>query len=723
MQGQGKREIHEETRRPAASSSTIPTCEKPGPVRLGGGGNDWYLGANAVARGEGSDQVGLLMQCKGRLADGWMANKRCKVQGYHLKKQKGDTLYRSLRTAIRPVLHGPGIHVPSPPDNSDDVCEELETNSETCCYSGEDEDFACDAPPAFHTVRAEGFALKSRSDGRRGGEEDVIAEGSLAVSGGSPHISFPQHLQLDNHVLDPIYSQRLPDQGQWLRSPTSNMADKNRRRPTGMTEHEQLRRSAPPRPRAKLPNFSLFSLAYGTTFTAVRVPGWWKEGEGGHSGSFLSSPVNIAPLLHPKFIYHLIHCKGWANRVRFLAGSPRRSHVGNLSQVAVDKRVPLFLVLAFHHYSNFTSPHARKCSRFSLLSADQLCAILAETFQEERRKILSWYGRPQRRDNCSLWKAEQGQGQPHLSPHARPRPKEEPTKISGIITLAELRKMNICTMIHGERANPYSDPDKNREEISQDEKERPTWGAYRKQSAKLRPKSVISHQRRPLCICVAFLEGRNNMQVSHRDSEMKAPMLQERLLTPSEREDENVLGQEGEGERARALACVVDMCDPTRSRVVVPGWGFGKGVEISGRRVMGGGGISWLKTGNSLRPVAPLWLETRSEIGSRIDTENCCTIRVQSWTGDRDEFQFKPPKLVVRNLDPRSAAIVGKSKFVSFLISFSHFGTKIDESEIQNHEISLVQHFYIGTKIKLDPCSELGAFDLGSGKMLVQPDH
>ncbi|KAJ8872730.1 hypothetical protein PR048_026344 [Dryococelus australis] len=61
------------------------------------------------------------------------------------------------------------------------------------------------------------------------------------------------------------------------------------------------------------------------------------------------------------------------------------------------------------------------------------------------------------------------------------------------------------------------------------------------------------------------------------------------------------------------------------------------------------------------------------------------------------------------------------AKIVSYLILISHFETKIDESEIQNHEISLMQHFYIGTKIKLDPGSELGSFDLGSGKMLVQP--
>ncbi|KAJ8882795.1 hypothetical protein PR048_014609 [Dryococelus australis] len=48
MQGRGKREIPEKTRRPAASSGTIPTCEKPGgggdpagiePAR--GGGISW----------------------------------------------------------------------------------------------------------------------------------------------------------------------------------------------------------------------------------------------------------------------------------------------------------------------------------------------------------------------------------------------------------------------------------------------------------------------------------------------------------------------------------------------------------------------------------------------------------------------------------------------------------------------------------------------------------
>ncbi|KAJ8866043.1 hypothetical protein PR048_033567 [Dryococelus australis] len=60
------------------------------------------------------------------------------------------------------------------------------------------------------------------------------------------------------------------------------------------------------------------------------------------------------------------------------------------------------------------------------------------------------------------------------------------------------------------------------------------------------------------------------------------------------------------------------------------------------------------------------------------------------------------------------------AKFVSYIISISQIGTKIDKSEIQNHDFSLVLTLNIGTKIKLDPVSELESFDLGSGKMLVQ---
>ncbi|KAJ8882840.1 hypothetical protein PR048_014654 [Dryococelus australis] len=45
---------------------------------------------------------------------------------------------------------------------------------------------------------------------------------------------------------------------------------------------------------------------------------------------------------------------------------------------------------------------------------------------------------------------------------------------------------------------------------------------------------------------------------------------------------------------------------------------------------------------------------------ARIDTENCCTIRIQSRTGDRDEVHLEPPKLAVINLDLRSASIFDK---------------------------------------------------------------
>ncbi|KAJ8869986.1 hypothetical protein PR048_028997 [Dryococelus australis] len=66
-------------------------------------------------------------------------------------------------------------------------------------------------------------------------------------------------------------------------------------------------------------------------------------------------------------------------------------------------------------------------------------------------------------------------------------------------------------------------------------------------------------------------------------------------------------------------------------------------------------------------------------------------------------------KISIRDQQPWSTNIVWK------------YANNINELEIENREISLVQLSYIGTKIKLDPGSELGSFDLGSRKMLVQP--
>ncbi|KAJ8869725.1 hypothetical protein PR048_028720 [Dryococelus australis] len=56
-------------------------------------------------------------------------------------------------------------------------------------------------------------------------------------------------------------------------------------------------------------------------------------------------------------------------------------------------------------------------------------------------------------------------------------------------------------------------------------------------------------------------------------------------------------------------------------------------------------------------------LDPRSDL--RSDTQNCCTIRVQSRTGDRDEVHFEPQKLAVRKHEPRSAAIVDKGAVIS----------------------------------------------------------
>ncbi|KAJ8867857.1 hypothetical protein PR048_031662 [Dryococelus australis] len=108
---------------------------------------------------------------------------------------------------------------------------------------------------------------------------------------------------------------------------------------------------------------------------------------------------------------------------------------------------------------------------------------------------------------------------------------------------------------------------------------------------------------------------------------------------------------------------------------------------------------------NTQRPLyiqRPSW-ETKLPFNKTLLQAAACD-KIQKYAYFHDVVYYEPIKI-----------------FVSYLISISHFGTKIDESEIQNHEISLGQHFYIGTKIKLDPGSELGPFDLGSGKILLQP--
>ncbi|KAJ8879959.1 hypothetical protein PR048_020580 [Dryococelus australis] len=94
-------------------------------------------------------------------------------------------------------------------------------------------------------------------------------------------------------------------------------------------------------------------------------------------------------------------------------------------------------------------------------------------------------------------------------------------------------------------------------------------------------------------------------------------------------------------------------------------------------------------------PVASSWFETRSEIASKIDTENCCTVLVQNWMGDRDEVHFEPPKLAVPKLDPRLAAIV--DKFVTSSKRHRHIRLK----ELNGFSFRQLSEDWKGSKVNL----------------------
>ncbi|GFU74236.1 uncharacterized protein TNCV_4168271 [Trichonephila clavipes] len=51
----------------------------------------------------------------------------CSVQGFNLKKNRKDISYRTIiRSAIRPVPHGPDLPIPSPPDTLDNILDDLD---------------------------------------------------------------------------------------------------------------------------------------------------------------------------------------------------------------------------------------------------------------------------------------------------------------------------------------------------------------------------------------------------------------------------------------------------------------------------------------------------------------------------------------------------------------------------------------------------------------------
>ena len=49
----------------------------------------------------------------------------CNVQGFNLKNKK-DISYPNIQSAIRPIPHGPGVPIPSPPDSLEDILDDHE---------------------------------------------------------------------------------------------------------------------------------------------------------------------------------------------------------------------------------------------------------------------------------------------------------------------------------------------------------------------------------------------------------------------------------------------------------------------------------------------------------------------------------------------------------------------------------------------------------------------
>ncbi|KAJ8865768.1 hypothetical protein PR048_033290 [Dryococelus australis] len=163
-------------------------------------------------------------------------------------------------------------------------------------------------------------------------------------------------------------------------------------------------------------------------------------------------------------------------------------------------------------------------------------------------------------------------------------------------------------------------------------------------------------------------------------------------------------GLRGSAERTtRTRGGAISKCARIDSPATCTGWRTALGGRTSGCAHTPASSARLHHRGSKLDPrsVPRLTLKTVAPLEFRAGLE----IEMK-FISNRRNWQFK---------------ISSHPKFFSYLISISHFGTKIDESEIQNQKISSVQHFYIGTKIKPDPGSGLGSFDLGSGNMLVQP--
>ncbi|GFW26833.1 uncharacterized protein TNCV_1376761 [Trichonephila clavipes] len=60
-----------------------------------------------------------------------------KVQGFNLKNRKDISYPTIIRSAIRPVPHGPDLPIPSPPDTLDNILDDLDQISHISSDSGD----------------------------------------------------------------------------------------------------------------------------------------------------------------------------------------------------------------------------------------------------------------------------------------------------------------------------------------------------------------------------------------------------------------------------------------------------------------------------------------------------------------------------------------------------------------------------------------------------------
>ncbi|GFT39806.1 hypothetical protein TNCV_4869571 [Trichonephila clavipes] len=73
----------------------------------------------------------------------------CGMQGFNLKNRKDISYPTIIRSAIRPVPHGPDLPIPSPPDTLDNILDNLDQISHISSDSDDGYDPGTNDPELF----------------------------------------------------------------------------------------------------------------------------------------------------------------------------------------------------------------------------------------------------------------------------------------------------------------------------------------------------------------------------------------------------------------------------------------------------------------------------------------------------------------------------------------------------------------------------------------------